>query len=497
MDEHEYPKTDAHTHPITDVDGALDKTGDEMQGLLGMNQNQIRLAAFGDDEQSIGYDATDDGTHFRAWVAMAWFLLGSEVMRLEGTKLTVPTIKLTGGSPGSGKVLTSDADGDATWETPSSGGDASTNTSTSVDSEVAIFSGTGGKTLKRAAMTGLAKLTSGVLSAAVAGTDYLAPSALDTDTSLAANSDTKIATQKAVKTYVDGIAQGIKAKTAVRVATTANGTLASAFANGQTVDGVTLATGDRILLKDQSTGSQNGIYTVNASGAPTRATDADANAEIGGMFAFVQEGTANADTGWLCTNDGSITVGTTALTFVQFSAAGQVTAGTGLTKTGLSIAISDAELLAIAGLTSAADRLPYFTGSGTAALATFTSFIRTLMDDADAATARATLGFKAAATTAGPGATPTINTDTNNSVDFTAVAAAITSMTTNLSGTPARGDTLWISFTDDGTARAITWGAKFEASTVALPTTTVISTRLDVGFVWNVVTSKWRCVAVA
>lgn len=94
-------------------------------------------------------------------------------------------------------------------------------------------------------------------------------------------------------------------------------------------------------------------------------------------------------------------------------------------------------------------------------------------------------------------ATPTINTDTVDNYDITALSTAITSMTTNLSGTPTTDQTLWISFTDNGTARAITWGTSFEASTVALPTTTVISTRLDVGFVWNAVTTKWRCVAVA
>jgi hypothetical protein len=70
-------------------------------------------------------------------------------------------------------------------------------------------------------------------------------------------------------------------------------------------------------------------------------------------------------------------------------------------------------------------------------------------------------------------------------------------MTTNLSGTPTDAQTLWIAITDNGTARAITWGASFEASTIALPTTTVISTRLDVAFIWNTATSKWRCVGVA
>jgi hypothetical protein len=94
-------------------------------------------------------------------------------------------------------------------------------------------------------------------------------------------------------------------------------------------------------------------------------------------------------------------------------------------------------------------------------------------------------------------ATPTINTDTVDTYSITALAVAITSMTTNLTGTPVQGDCLIIEITDNGTARAITWGAKFEASTVALPTTTVISARLTVGFLWNPVTAKWRCMGVA
>lgn len=94
-------------------------------------------------------------------------------------------------------------------------------------------------------------------------------------------------------------------------------------------------------------------------------------------------------------------------------------------------------------------------------------------------------------------ATPTINTDNTDVSNITALAQAITSMTTNLSGTPNPYDSLIICITDNGTARGITWGASFEASTVALPTTTVISTLLTVGFLWNSATSKWRCVAVA
>ncbi len=93
-------------------------------------------------------------------------------------------------------------------------------------------------------------------------------------------------------------------------------------------------------------------------------------------------------------------------------------------------------------------------------------------------------------------ATPTINTDNVDFYSLTAQAADITSFTSNLSGTPTEGQTLWIAITGTA-ARAITWGASFEASTVALPTTTVTTARLDVGFIWNTVTSKWRCVAVA
>jgi hypothetical protein len=97
------------------------------------------------------------------------------------------------------------------------------------------------------------------------------------------------------KTYVDAFAQGLEIKDAVRVATTTAGTLATSFENGDTIDGVVLVTGDRILIKDQASGSENGIYTVNASGAPTRAVDADASSEVGqGTFMLVLEGTVNA-----------------------------------------------------------------------------------------------------------------------------------------------------------------------------------------------------------
>lgn len=134
----------------------------------------------------------------------------------------------------------------------------------------------------------------------------------------------------ATQAYVDGVATGLDVKASVRAATTANITLSGA----QTIDGVSVVAGNRVLVKNQSTASQNGIY-VAASGSWTRATDANEDSEVtAGLFTFVEEGGTNADSGWILTTDGAITVGTTGLTFVQFSGAGQVTAGDGLTKTG-------------------------------------------------------------------------------------------------------------------------------------------------------------------
>jgi hypothetical protein len=139
-------------------------------------------------------------------------------------------------------------------------------------------------------------------------------------------------TDLATKAYVDSLSNGLDVKASVRAATTANITLS----NTQTVDGVALSVGDRVLVKDQSTGSQNGIYVV-ASGSWTRATDFDNSpgTEVSpGTFFFVEEGTTQADNGYVVTNDTAITIGTTAITFSQFSGAGQITAGAGLTKSG-------------------------------------------------------------------------------------------------------------------------------------------------------------------
>ena len=138
--------------------------------------------------------------------------------------------------------------------------------------------------------------------------------------------------QAATKGYVDATATGLDVKASCRVASTANIVLATGTA--LTIDGVVTVAGDRVLVKNQDTATQNGIYVV-AAGAWSRAADADTNAEVtAGMFTFVSEGTVNENSGFVLTTNDTIALGSTALTFEQFSGAGQVTAGAGLTKTG-------------------------------------------------------------------------------------------------------------------------------------------------------------------
>jgi hypothetical protein len=166
------------------------------------------------------------------------------------------------------------------------------------------------------------------------------------------------------KSYVDSVANGLDVKASVRVATTGNlsatynngaGTLTASSNGAITIDGVALVANNRVLVKDQSSGFQNGFYKVSTVGDGsnpyilTRTPDADAASELtSGAFTFSEEGSANGDNGYVMSTNGAITLGTTAITFDQFSGAGQISAGNGLTKSGNTInAVGTANRLSV------------------------------------------------------------------------------------------------------------------------------------------------------
>lgn len=208
----------------------------------------------------------------------------------------------------------------------------------------------------------------------------------------------KLATEE----YVNSVQQGLDVKQSVRAATVSNITLSGT----QTVDGVALAVGDRVLVKDQTNGALNGIYVVQ-SGAWTRATDADTTAEVtAGLFTFISEGTKNSDQGWILTSNDTITLGSTNLVFTQFTGTGQITIDAaavasvtdGLEKDGNQLRL-DVRLKRIANLTGVtADKLIYVSGTNTFATTNFTSKGRDLVAGNTSTDMRTTLDLGSMAT---------------------------------------------------------------------------------------------------
>lgn len=402
-----------------------------------------------------------------------------------------------GGSTGQVLSKASATDYDSEWSTPSGAGDV-IGPATNTADYLPQWNGANSKVLKDGVAIpagGLAGLTTLALKEDASNKS--------TDGTFASNSDTLYPSQKATKTYVDGL----------------------------------IAAQDAMVFKGVIDCSSNPNYPAADRGHTYRVSVAGKiggasgpNVQAGDIIICITDGTASGD---------HATVGT-AWGIIQVNIDGALVT----TDIGVTVQAYDAELAALAGLTSAADKVPYFTGSGTAALTDLTSAARSILDDTTVGAIRTTLGVgtgdspqftgielghatdtsitrssagviavegvvipsisstntltnkrvtpRTGTTTSS--ATPTINTDNVDFYSLTAQAADITSFTTNLSGTPTDGQKLWIAITGTA-ARAITWGASFEASTVALPTTTVSTNRLDVGFVWNTVTSKWRCVA--
>jgi hypothetical protein len=157
--------------------------------------------------------------------------------------------------------------------------------------------------------------------------------------------DPAAAQDAATKQYVDSVAQGLNVKAAVIATTTGNITLSGLATQANGDWALSLTAGDRVLVKNQTASQNNGIYVADSS-TWTRATDANTWNELISAFTFVQTGSTEADTGWVCTIDAGGTLGTTPITWTQFSGAGTYDAGTGLTLTGNTFSITNTAVTA-------------------------------------------------------------------------------------------------------------------------------------------------------
>ena len=231
----------------------------------------------------------------------------------------------------------------------------------------------------------------------------------------------------ATKGYVDALTQGLSTKNSVVAATTIAGTLSSSFANGSVIDSITLVTGNRILIKDQASAIENGIYIVASSGSPTRAVDFNTASSAAGSYVFTERGTANIGAGFVCISvPGSDLVGTDNITFTQFSGAGQVIAGTGLSKSANTLSVNTAQTqITSVGMLSALTVSGQITSTASTGTAPFVIASTTNVPNLNASSL-------SGATFASPGA---IGGTTPGSAAFTTISASSQITSTISTGT--------------------------------------------------------------